>query len=289
MYLLNKRERKSSSPTMEIWLRLKKNRLAVISLVILGILVVISILGERILPYNYAEQDYSSILERPNAEHLLGTDNFGRDIFSRILFGTRFTLIIGFGCATVAAILGTVLGILAATNRRLDMIIMRCIDVIMGIPTFMLSLSIIVALGSSIRNMMIALSITCIPLFTRIVRSQVLTIQGQEYIEAATAIGASRFWIIRHHIIPNSMAVIIVQYTLEVVDLITWSASLSFIGMGVQPPTPEWGLMISAGRTFLQDYWYMSIMPGIALIICTYALNLLGDGLRDALDPRLKR
>ena len=289
MYLLNKRERKSSSPTMEIWLRLKKNRLAVISLVILGILVVISILGERILPYNYAEQDYSSILERPNAEHLLGTDNFGRDIFSRILFGTRFTLIIGFGCATVAAILGTVLGILAATNRRLDMIIMRCIDVIMGIPTFMLSLSIIVALGSSIRNMMIALSITCIPLFTRIVRSQVLTIQGQEYIEAATAIGASRFWIIRHHIIPNSMAVIIVQYTLEVVDLITWSASLSFIGMGVQPPTPEWGLMISAGRTYLQDYWYMSIMPGIALIICTYALNLLGDGLRDALDPRLKR
>ena len=286
---MNKRERKSSSPTMEIWLRLKKNRLAVISLVILGILVVISILGERILPYNYAEQDYSSILERPNAEHLLGTDNFGRDIFSRILFGTRFTLIIGFGCATVAAILGTVLGILAATNRRLDMIIMRCIDVIMGIPTFMLSLSIIVALGSSIRNMMIALSITCIPLFTRIVRSQVLTIQGQEYIEAATAIGASRFWIIRHHIIPNSMAVIIVQYTLEVVDLITWSASLSFIGMGVQPPTPEWGLMISAGRTFLQDYWYMSIMPGIALIICTYALNLLGDGLRDALDPRLKR
>lgn len=286
---MNKRERKSSSPTMEIWLRLKKNRLAVISLVILGILVVISILGERILPYNYAEQDYSSILERPNAEHLLGTDNFGRDIFSRILFGTRFTLIIGFGCATVAAILGTVLGILAATNRRLDMIIMRCIDVIMGIPTFMLSLSIIVALGSSIRNMMIALSITCIPLFTRIVRSQVLTIQGQEYIEAATAIGASRFWIIRHHIIPNSMAVIIVQYTLEVVDLITWSASLSFIGMGVQPPTPEWGLMISAGRTYLQDYWYMSIMPGIALIICTYALNLLGDGLRDALDPRLKR
>ena len=286
---MNKRERKSSSPTMEIWLRLKKNRLAVISLVILGILVVISILGERILPYNYAEQDYSSILERPNAEHLLGTDNFGRDIFSRILFGTRFTLIIGFGCATVAAILGTVLGILAATNRRLDMIIMRCIDVIMGIPTFMLSLSIIVALGSSIRNMMIALSITCIPLFTRIVRSQVLTIQGQEYIEAATAVGASRFWIIRHHIIPNSMAVIIVQYTLEVVDLITWSASLSFIGMGVQPPTPEWGLMISAGRTYLQDYWYMSIMPGIALIICTYALNLLGDGLRDALDPRLKR
>ena len=286
---MNKRERKSSSPTMEIWLRLKKNRLAVISLVILGILVVISILGERILPYNYAEQDYSSILERPNAEHLLGTDNFGRDIFSRILFGTRFTLIIGFGCATVAAILGTVLGILAATNRRLDMIIMRCIDVIMGIPTFMLSLSIIVALGSSIRNMMIALSITCIPLFTRIVRSQVLTIQGQEYIEAATAVGASRFWIIRHHIIPNSMAVIIVQYTLEVVDLITWSASLSFIGMGVQPPTPEWGLMISAGRTYLQVYWYMSIMPGIALIFCTYALNLLGDGLRDALDPRLKR
>lgn len=283
-----KKDKRQNSPTREIWLRLKKNRLAVVSLIVLGILVLISLFGAYIIPYDYAAQDYSSVLQRPSAEHLLGTDNFGRDIFSRILFGTRFTLLIGFGCATIAAIVGIVLGVMAATNRKLDMIIMRCIDVIMGIPTFMLSLSIIVALGASIRNMMIALSITCIPMFTRIVRSQVLIVQGQEYIEAATSIGASKLWIIRHHIIPNSMAVIIVQYTLEVVDLITWSASLSFIGMGVQAPTPEWGLMISAGRTYLQDYWYMSIMPGVALIICTYVLNLLGDGLRDALDPRLK-
>lgn len=277
-----------STPMSEIWMRLRRNRMAMIGLILLMVVILIAIFAPLIIPYPFDAQEFEA-KQFPNAEHWFGTDNFGRDIFSRILYGSRYTLIIGFGCITIAAIIGTTIGAIAAYYPKMDNILMRFIDIIMGIPTFMLALSIIVALGSSMLNMMIALSITSIPSFARVARAQVLTVKEQEYIEAARSIGASNYRILMHHILPNAIAPLIIQYTLGAVNVILWGASLSFIGQGVQPPTPEWGLMISAGRNYLREYWFMSIIPGLAIIVTTYALNMLGDGLRDALDPRLKQ
>ena len=228
-------------------------------------------------------------MQGPSLKHWFGTDNFGRDLLTRVVYGSRYTLLIGFGCGTAALIIGIIVGVLVGTNKKMDMFIMRVIDIIMGIPTFTLSLCLVVALGKSIVSIMIALAITNIPIFTRIVRVQVLSVADQEYIEAAVSVGANKTWIILKHILPNSLAPIIVQYTYQVVGIIMGGASLSFIGMGIQAPKPEWGLMISQGRVFLRDQWHLAIIPGLALILVTYALNLLGDGMRDALDPRLKQ
>lgn len=284
---MTKTRRKSQME--EVWARLCQNKMAMLGLIILGLIFLTAIFSPWLIPYKFDAQDYSAVLQFPSREHLFGTDNFGRDIFSRILYGSRYTLIIGFGCITISALFGMTLGAIAAYYPKTDNVIMRFIDIVMGIPTFMLALSIIVALGSNMLNMMIALSITSTPSFARVARAQVLTVKEQEYIEAARSIGAGNFRILIHHILPNAMAPLIVQYTLGAVNVILWGASLSFIGQGVQPPTPEWGLMISAGRNYLRQYWYMSIIPGIAIILTTYALNLFGDGLRDALDPRLKQ
>ncbi len=282
-------KRKKNTPMYEVWNRLKKNRMAMGGLIVLFIILLSAIFAPYIIPYDYAEQDYDAKLQLPNSEHWFGTDNFGRDIFSRIIYGGRYTLFISFTCITIAAFIGSIMGLIAAFYSRLDNIIMRIIDIFMGIPSMLMCVSIIAALGSNMWNMMIALCVTAVPEFARIMRAQVLTIKEQEFIESARSIGASNFRIIRKHIIPNSMAPIIVQYTLGAVNVILMSAALSFIGMGVQPPTPEWGLMISAGRAYLRDQWYICILPGLAIVVTSYALNLLGDGLRDALDPRLKQ
>jgi len=245
--------------------------------------------GLAVFPYDFAVQDYDHRLEFPNHEHWFGTDNFGRDIFSRVIYGGRYSLVIGFGCISVAAFFGSTLGALAAFFPKFDNFIMRFVDIVMGIPIFMLSISIIAALGSNnMKNMMIALAVTSIPPFARIVRAQVLTVMEQEFVDAARSIGASNLRILLKYIMPNTLAPIITQFTLGAGSIILWGAALSFIGMGVQPPTPEWGLMISSGRAYLRDYWYIAIIPGLAIITTTYALNLAGDGLRDALDPRLK-
>jgi len=282
-------KKRKSSPWRDVFHRLKRNKLAMLGLVILILVVLMAVLSPILAPYDYAEQIPADAKQWPNATHLLGTDNFGRDILSRIMVGSRYTLMIGFGCITISCVVGTILGAVAGFYKKADNLIMRLTDVVMGIPTFMLAISIIVTLGTGIKTMMLALCITSTPAFIRIVRAQVLTIKDQEYVEAARSIGADNFRIMTKHILPNAIAPIIVQYTLGAVNLILWAASLSFLGMGVQPPTPEWGLMVSAGRQYLYSEWYMSLIPGLAIIITTYALNLLGDGLRDALDPRLKQ
>jgi peptide/nickel transport system permease protein len=287
--VLSVARRKKNTLTKQIWHRLMKDKLAVISLIILLIVFIIAFLAPWILPYEYSHQDLSEALQYPSLKHPFGTDNFGRDLFSRVLYGSRYTLMIGFGCGTGAMIIGVLIGVLAGTNKKVDMVIMRFIDIIMGIPAFTLALMLVITMGKNLGSIMIALAITAIPNFARIVRVQVLSVSENEYIEAAIASGASKSWIIMRHILPNSFAAIIVQYTYQVVNLIMTGASLSFIGMGIQAPMPEWGLMISQGRSYLRDYWYMSILPGVALIVVTYALNLIGDGLRDALDPRLKQ
>ena len=273
----------------DIWRRLKRNKLAMVSLVIIIIMAILAVIGPYIAPYSYSEQDYSSILLPPSAEHLFGTDNLGRDVFSRIVYGTRYTIAIGFGCMTVATILGIFFGIVAAYYPKFDNIIMRLMDLMIGIPGMTLLMCMISVMGISLRNMVIALIIFKIPSMSRVVRAQTLTVKQQEFIEAEVSIGASPLRIIMQHIIPNSIAPILVQYTLGVGSVVLWSASLSFIGMGVQAPQPEWGLMISAGRVYLRDYPHLGIIPGVAIIILTFALNLLGDGLRDALDPRLNK
>ncbi len=285
----NEKKRKKNTPLWEIWRRLKKNKMAMGGLVVLAVLVIAAIFAPYIIPYDYAEQDYSSVLKTPSAKHWFGTDNFGRDIFSRVVYGTRYTLFIGVVCISIASFVGSVLGLLAAFYSRLDNVIMRGIDIIMGIPNMCMCLSIVAALGSSMRNMMVALCVTAIPPFARMMRAQVLMVKEQEYIEAARCIGSNNARIMLKHILPNAVAPIIVQFTLGMVSIILMSASLSFIGMGVQPPTPEWGLMISAGRAYLRGNWYVCILPGLAIVVTTIALNLLGDGLRDALDPRLKQ
>ena len=271
------------------WRKLKKNKWAMASLVIIVLLLLMAIFAPYLTPYNYAAQNYDGVLESPSAAHPFGTDNFGRDVLSRIVYGSRYTVFIGFGCITIATVIGVTLGLIAAYFSKLDNIIMRMIDVIIGMPTMTLLMCIIAALGVNITNMIIALCITSIPNFARVTRAQALTIKNQEFIEASIAIGASDGRSLWKHILPNSLAPIIIEYSLSTGHLVLASASLSFIGMGVQPPIPEWGLMISAGRPYLRSAWFLSILPGLAIILLTFVLNYLGDGLRDALDLRLNK
>ncbi|MEA4969706.1 MAG: ABC transporter permease [Candidatus Pelethousia sp.] len=282
-------KKKKISLAQEVIKRLMRNKMAVAGLVILVVVLLSSLLAPLLSPYDYATQNYGERFVFPNWAHPFGTDNFGRDILTRVLYGGRYTLFIAFVVTSIAAVAGALVGLFAAYFPKSDNILMRTIDIFMGIPQMMMCVSIIAALGGSMKNMMIALTITATPEFARIMRAQVLTLKDQEFVEAARSIGGSNLRIMFRHILPNALAPIIVQYTLGAVNTILMSASLSFVGMGVQPPTPEWGLMISAGRAYLRDYWYVAILPGLAIIVASYALNLLGDGLRDALDPRLKR
>jgi peptide/nickel transport system permease protein len=283
------RKRNSNSVFREFMRLLFRNKLAIAGLIVLIAILILAMLAPLIMPFDYAAQNYQSRMQFPNATHWFGTDNFGRDIFSRVLYGSRYTMLIGIVVVSSSALIGCSMGLIAGYYPKADNIIMRVVDIFIGIPNMCLCLSIISALGSNMRNMMIALCITAVPNFARIMRAQVLTVKEQEFIEAARCIGAGDIRIMLKHILPNSMAPIIVQFTLGMVSAILMSASLSFIGMGVQPPTPEWGLMISTGRAYLRDQWYMGIIPGLAIVVTTFALNLLGDGLRDALDPRLKQ
>lgn len=281
---------KKRSQASETWKRLRRNRLAVAGLVILALIFLLAIFADFIAPYPYDAQDYTATFQGPSVQHLFGTDNNGRDILSRIIYGTRVSLQIGFisllGGAVVGCLLGAVAGYFGGV---VDTLIMRFNDILMAIPRIVLAISIASALGPGLTNAMIAVAISSVPNFARIVRASTLTIKDQEFIEAAHCIGAKNSRIILRHIFPNVLAPIIVQATLGVGTAIILAASLSFLGLGVQPPTPEWGSMLSAARTYMRDYPYMVIFPGLAIMVTVLALNLFGDGLRDALDPKLKK
>jgi peptide/nickel transport system permease protein len=280
---------RKNSPMREVWRRLKKNKLSMFCLGVIIALLLVAILGSLITPYNYAAQDLDNTLLPPSFSHPFGTDNFGRDTFSRILYGARYTIFIGFFCITVSAVIAIPLGLIAAYYHKLDNLIMRAMDVIIGMPSTPLLLVLIAALGIGLGHMIIALIVVTIPGFARVTRSQAMVVKNQDFIEASVAIGASSLRILLRHILPNSMAPLIIQFTLGTGFVVLESASLSFVGMGVQAPHPEWGLMISTGRAFLRTSWYLSIMPGLAIMTLTFALNYLGDGLRDAMDPRLNK
>ena len=280
---------KKRSQWADVWMRLRRNKAAMIGLFIICLLFFFAAFAPWIAPYGFDEQDLSRALTKPNSQFWFGTDNFGRDIMSRLIYGSRISLQVGFIAVSISMISGGALGAIAGYfGGRLDNFIMRAMDILLAIPSILLAISIVSALGPGLKNVMIAVGISSIPSYARIVRASVITLKDQEFVEAAKAVGTSNFRIITKHIIPNSLAPIIVQGTLGVAGAILSAAGLSFIGLGIQPPAPEWGAMLSAGRQYIRDYPHISAFPGLAIMITIFALNLLGDGLRDALDPRLK-
>lgn len=286
-----KEKYKKQSQIKEIWFRLKKNKTAVLGLFIMLTLIVLSIASGFIYDYDndIINQNISERLQSPSLEHPFGTDELGRDILARIIYGSRTSLSIGFTSVIISLAVGGLLGAISGFyGGYIDNIIMRLMDIFLAIPGTLFAITIVAALGTSTLNLMIALSISGIPRFARIVRSSVMTVRDVEFVEAARAIGANNFRIITQHIIPNSLAPVIVQTTLQVATIILTIAGLSFLGLGVSAPQPEWGAMLSSARAYMRDNSYMTLFPGLAIMITILSLNLLGDGLRDALDPRLK-
>lgn len=286
-----KKKYKKQRPSKEIWGRLKKNKGAVVGFVIIACIIMMSILSGFI--YDYEEdiinQNISQRLQAPSSEHWFGTDELGRDIFARIVYGSRTSLSIGFVTVAFALAVGGTFGAIAGYfGGRVDNVIMRIMDIFLAIPGTLFAITIVAALGTSTINLVIALSISSVPRFARILRSSVMVVRDVEFIEAARAIGANNLRIITQHVIPNSLAPVIIQTTLTVATIILTIAGLSFLGLGVSAPQPEWGAMLSSARTYMREYSYMTLFPGLAIMITILSLNLLGDGLRDALDPRLK-
>lgn len=282
---------KKKSQLGEIWHRLKKNKTAVLGLVVFLSLVIAALVAPLIYDYNsqVIKQNISERKQPPSSEHPFGTDELGRDILARVVYGARNSLSIGFMAVAASLLMGGFLGAIAGYyGGMLDNVIMRFMDILLAIPGTLLAITIVAALGSSTRNIVIALAVSYTPNFARVVRGPVLTVRDAEYIEAARAIGAKNGTIILSHVLPNCMAPVIVQTTLYVASVILTIAGLSFLGLGIQPPTPEWGAMLSGGRDFIRDQSYMTMFPGLAIMTTILSLNLLGDGLRDALDPRLK-
>lgn len=284
----NKKKVRKSSMLWETWYRLKKSKLAMVGLAILLFVVFIAVFAPWIAPYGYDDQNPTMALTFPCKEYPFGTDNFGRDILSRMIYGSRITLLVGISVVSVSAIVGCGLGIFAGYYKKSENIVMRIMDIIGGIPYLLLAIAIGAALGSGLTNMVLAVALSAIPGYARIARASVLTVKESEYIEAARSIGASNFRIICRHILPNTISPMLVQATIGAANAVLSAACLSFMGLGIQPPSPEWGAMLSIGRTYIRDQWYMCVIPGLALMIVVYALNTLGDGLRDALDPHLK-
>ena len=281
---------KRNSQAKDTFRRFIKNKAAVVGLIIISLLLFGAIFAGVITPYDFDKQDLTARFEMPSMAHLLGTDEFGRDLFTRILYGARISLFVGILSVSVGCLIGGTLGALAAYyGGRVDNFIMRFLDIWHSIPDLLLAISLASAMGPGIGNAIIAIGLTTIPSYARVVRASVMTVKNTEYIEAARCLGASVPRIILRHIIPNALAPIIVQASLGVAGAIITTASLSFIGLGVQPPTPEWGSMLSKGRQYIRNYWHLVTFPGVFIMTTVISMNLLGDGLRDALDPRLKR
>lgn len=277
----------------EVWHRLRKNPVALICLSYLAILIFCIVFANLIAPYDYAASDLSKRFQTPSAEHIMGTDDFGRDLFSRLLYGGRTSLLV----AVIAVAMGIGAGMLIGSlcgffGNMVDNVLMRFMDVIMAIPGMLLAICVSVALGSGIVNTALAIAIGTVPLIARQLRSSTLLIRNQEYIEAAQLFGASSSKIILTHVIPNTLAPIIVQASFYIGGSIMAIAGLSFLGLGVQPPTPEWGNILNNGLDHVYDVatrWHVIVFPALFIILTMLAFNLLGDALRDAMDPRMKK
>jgi peptide/nickel transport system permease protein len=272
------------------WRQLRRNPRTIFGITVIVIILLAAVFAPLVSPYEPNVQNLRSRLEAPSATHLLGTDQFGRDVLSRIIFGGRVSLQVGFISVGIALFIGGGMGLLSGYyGKRVDSVLMAIVDVLLALPAFLLALAIIAALGPGLINVMIAVGIANIPAFARITRSAVLTVREQDFVAAALAAGSSDLRVMLKHIIPNALSPVIVQVTLSLAGAILAAAGLSFLGMGAQPPTPEWGSMLSNARPFIRDAHWAVTFPGLAIVITVLALNFVGDGLRDALDPRKKQ
>ena len=284
--------RKARSQMGEVWHQFRRNKGAMVGSAIVLIIVFVALFADVFLDYDtqVVGQNVAERLQWPSARHWFGTDELGRDIFFRVLYGTRFSCSVGLVAVTIGLVIGVTLGAIAGFyGGTLEEVIMRSTDILGAVPNMLMAIVIVSVLGQSIWNLMLAVGITSVPQFVRITRAAVLTVRNQEYVEASKAIGLSNRRIIFKHILPNCLSPIIVQATLRVASAIISASSLSFLGLGVPAPSPEWGALLSGGRKYIRDYSYTTQFPGLAIMITVLALNMMGDGLRDSLDPKLKK
>jgi peptide/nickel transport system permease protein len=268
--------------------RLVHHKSAVIGFVIIAVLILTALMAPIVAPYDPIAIS-RQVLKSPSAEHVMGTDNLGRDIFSRVIYGTRVSLQMGFIAVAIAATLGTAMGVVAGSyGGWTDSVLMRVVDALMAVPGILLALTVAAMLGSGLHNAMIAVGVAWIPSFARIVRASVLQVKAMPYVEAARSLGCGGFRLIWRHILPNALTPVLVLSSLGVGTAILIGAALSFLGVGARPPTAEWGIMLADGRQFMRSAWWIMSFPGLAITVAVLAANLLGDGLRDALDPRMK-
>lgn len=286
-----KQGRKKNGQLSQMWRRFRRRRPAMLGLFMMISLILMAVFANVLFDYNDVaiKQDISNRLSSPSLKHPFGTDDYGRDILARVVHGARISLGIGFASVAIGLISGTFLGALVGYyGGILDMIIMRIVEVFQAIPCMLMAMVVVAVAGASPSTLAIALGIAIVPTFTRVARGAVITVREMGYVESAKAIGAGDITIIFAHILPNCFAPLLVQSTLSMAVSILSVSGLSYLGMGINPPTPEWGSMLSSARIYLQGYSYMSIFPGVAIMLTILALNLLGDGIRDAADPKLK-
>ena len=281
---------KRPSQAKEIWRRFKKSNGAVIGLILLILIALVLIVGPFVIPYELAtDNNYSAMLAKPSAEHLFGCDGFGRDILARVVYGGRTSIAIAVLATISSCVFGSMLGAVAGFfGGKVDAFIMRSLDIFMSVPDILFTMAVVYALGANFVNLLVALTLAYFTNYVRLVRSQVLTLSEADYVEAARAGGSGSMRIILTHIIPNAVGVIIVNTTLNVAKIILYESTLSFLGLGMPPPAPEWGAMLSEAREFLRNAPHMMIFPSAAIVLTACSVNLVGDGLRDALDPHLK-
>lgn len=256
--------------------------------VVLG-MAVLALFSPILAPYDYQQIDIANRLAAPTADHLMGTDELGRDIFSRVVFGARISLPLGIAVVACIASLGLVIGGLSGlVGGFTDAVLMRCADVVLSIPGLILAMSLAAALGPSLQNVVIALALVRLPHYVRLARGQALVVRSAGYVDAAKLAGGGTLYRLRHHILPNIATPVLIQATSDIGGVILAASSLSFLGLGAQPPTPEWGAMVSTGRQYFLTHWWYATFPGLAILITAMGFNLLGDGLRDAFDPRAR-
>jgi peptide/nickel transport system permease protein len=275
------------SPSARAWRRLLKRKSAVLGLAVIVLFVLVAILAPLIAPFDPAQQGWTSIRKPPSPQHWFGTDESGRDVFSRVVFGARASLLAGVVSVSIALGLGVPIGLLAGYGGRwIDAVIGRITDAMLACPFLILAIALAAFLGPSLQNAMIAIGITTTPIFVRLTRGQVMAVKVEDYVEAARAVGNPPVRIAVKHILPNILPALIVQATISIATAIIAEASLSFLGLGQQPPAPSWGSMLNTAQRFLNNAVWMAIWPGLAIFLAVLSFNLLGDGLRDALDPK---
>lgn len=281
---------RQSSPWRDAWYRLKKQKTALIGLFVIIFFIVVGLLAPVITSQPWDGQNLADKLKPPSAQHWFGTDDLGRDIFTRVIYGARISLWVGFFSVVGSIVIGTSMGLVAGYyGRWVDTIISRLFDIILAFPSILLAIAIVTILGPGLSNALIAIAVINVPTYGRLVRSRVLSIKEEEYVTAAKVLGMSHVRIVFSHILPNSMAPIIVQGTLGVATAVLEAAALGFLGLGAQAPQPEWGKMIADSRQYITAAYWTVLFPGLAIMLTVLGFNLFGDGLRDALDPKMKQ